>query len=60
MSNGATDTMLSVIPVVVLGGITLKLAENLFPKVQSKPKSKREKRNVYGRSYSGDFSNVGF
>ena len=61
MSNGGVDTMLGIIPVVVVGGLLMKFTEAIMPTRQrvlgGKPK---KKQSIYSRKYSGNFSNVGY
>ena len=59
-SQAATASMVSMIPVVVTGGILLKFTEAILPTRERVLKSKpRRKQSVYSRKYAGNFSNVG-
>ena len=61
MSNGAVDTMVGIIPVVITGGILLKFTEAIAPRRdQLFGRKAKKKKNVYSRGFSGNFSNVGF
>lgn len=57
MANSALETMTSIIPVVVVGGVALKMLDRVMPeKGKASKKRKRQKR----ATKFGDFSNVGF
>ena len=60
----ATGTIISTIPVVVTGGILMKFTEVMLPMQKAaigrQPSRRSKRKDVYGRGYSGTFSNVGF
>ena len=61
--EGTTNIMAGLIPVVVTGGILLKFSEAIVPtrsRVLGTKGSKKRTKNIYGRNFSGDFSNVGY
>jgi hypothetical protein len=63
-ADAAMASMVSTIPVVVIGGVVYKMSEAMLPKpgqsIQTVGKKQAKKVKIYGRDYSGDFSNVGF
>ena len=52
--------MVSMVPVVVASGIALKTTEATMPGIQQQRSRKRRKKDIFGRNYSGNFSNVGY
>lgn len=58
----ATASMVSMIPVIVAGGIVYKFTENMMPSKGQNIQniSKKKKKDVYNRESTGDFSNVRF
>ena len=57
MANSALDTLVATIPVVIVGGMALKMLDVAM----SKQKAARRKRKKSGGSPKfGDFRNVGF
>jgi len=62
-SQAAVASMVSTIPVVVLGGVVYKMTEAMLPGTRQNVQTvsrKRVKKSSYDRNYSGNFSNVGF
>ncbi len=60
-SQAAVASMVSTIPVVVIGGVVYKMQEAMLPQVQQQQQvRKKVKKDRYNREYTGNFNNVGF
>ncbi len=64
-ADAAVGGMVSVIPVVVTGGVLMKFTEKILPNQRATAGGRsqtrhRKKKDTYSRGYSGDFSNIGF
>ncbi len=60
-SQAAVASMVSTIPVVVVGGVVYKMQEAMLPgQKRVAQKRVKPKKSRYDRDYSGNFSNVGF
>jgi len=59
-AQGATASMMSMIPVVVAGGIVYKFTEAMAPPGNKRPKPRRKEKDIYSRRYTGNFGNVGY
>ena len=64
-AEAATASMVSTIPVVVTGGVLMKFTEAMLPMQRAaaggqRRTRKRQRQSIYGRNYSGNFSNVGY
>jgi len=57
MANSTLDTMVSIIPVVIVGGMALKMLDVAMPKQKS---ARRKRKKSSGSPKFGDFRNVGF
>jgi len=57
MANSTLDTMVSIIPVVIVGGMALKMLDVAMPKQKT---TRRKRKKSGGSPKFGDFRNVGF
>jgi len=59
-SQAAVASMVSTIPVVVLGGVVYKMTAAMLPGQGSVQKRVRSKKDKYSRESTSNFGNVGF
>ena len=63
MSNGATESLLGILPIAIAGGIAIKMTDWAFsqqPQVRRKLHKPRRAKKKPKELYFGDFRNIGY